>query len=108
MISKTVLHTGPPVTLKKNADDFLKKWLNHPRTITKPYEEEKRWYVEIEREFTEIRQLLEDQVRRLSLGKSIDVDILKDLTVVDTNDLLREDLRLFWTLYLDQRMTWER
>jgi tRNA nucleotidyltransferase (CCA-adding enzyme) len=108
MISKTVQHTGPPVTLKKNADEFLKKWLDNPRTIKKPYEKEKRLYVEIEREFTEIRHLLEGQVRRLSLGKNIDIDILKDLTVIDINDLLREDLRLFWTSYLDQRMTWER
>lgn len=108
MISKTIQHTGPPVTLKKNADEFLKKWLDNPKTIKKPYEKEKRWYVEIEREFTEIRQLLEDQVRRLSLGKNIDVDILKDLIVVETSDLLAEDLRLFWTSCLDQRMTWER
>ncbi len=108
IIPKTVLHTGPPVALKKNADDFLTKWLDNPRTIKKPYEKDKRWYVEIEREYTEIRQLLEDQVRRLSLGKSIDVDILKDLTIVDTNDLLIENLRMFWTSYLDQRMSWER
>jgi tRNA nucleotidyltransferase (CCA-adding enzyme) len=108
IISKTVLHTGPPVALKKNADEFLKKWLGNPRTIKKPYEENKRLYVEIEREFTDIRQLLEDQVRRLSLGKNIDLDILKDLTVVDIDDLLIEDLRLFWTSYLDQRMSWER
>jgi hypothetical protein len=96
------------VALKKNADEFLKKWLDNPRTIKKPYEEDKRLYVEIEREFTDIRQLLEDQVRRLSLGKNIDLDILKDLTVVDIDDLLIEDLRLFWTSYLDQRMSWER
>ncbi|MCX6670574.1 MAG: CCA tRNA nucleotidyltransferase [Euryarchaeota archaeon] len=108
IISKTVLHTGPPVALKKNADEFLKKWFDNPRTIKKPYEENKRLYVEIEREFTDIRQLLEDQVRRLSLGKNIDLDILKDLTVVDIDDLLIEDLRLFWTSYLDQRMSWER
>jgi tRNA nucleotidyltransferase (CCA-adding enzyme) len=108
IIPKTVLHIGPPVALKKNADDFLTKWLDNPRTIKKPYEKDKRWYVEIEREYTEIRQLLEDQVRRLSLGKSIDVDILKDLTIVDTNDLLIENLRMFWTSYLDQRMSWER
>jgi len=108
IISKTVLHTGPPVTLKKNADDFLNKWRDNPRTVQKPYEKEKRWYVEIEREFTEIRGLLEDQVRRLSLGKNIDHVISTDMTVVDIDDLLTEDLQLFWTSYLDQRMTWER
>ncbi len=108
IISKTVLHMGPPVALKKNADDFLKKWLDNSRTIKKPYEKDKRWYVEIEREFTDIKDLLENQVRQLSLGKNIDLDILKDLTVVETNDILRENLRLFWTSYLDKRMYWER
>jgi tRNA nucleotidyltransferase (CCA-adding enzyme) len=108
IISKTFLHTGPPVILKKNADDFLKKWLDNPRTIKKPYENDKRWYVEIEREFTDIQDLLENQVKQLSLGKNIDVDILKDLTVININKLLQENLRVFWTLYLDQRMSWER
>lgn len=107
-ISKTMLHAGPPVSLKKNANDFLKKWRDNPRTTTKPYKKDDRWYVEREREFTDIRGLLEDQVRRLSLGKNIDVDILKDLTIVERNDILREDLRLFWTSYLDRRMSWER
>ena len=28
--------------------------------------------------------------------------------IIDHNDLLTENLRLFWTTYLDKRMTWER
>ncbi len=107
-ISKTVLHTGPPVSLKKNADDFLEKWCNHPKTIQKPFEKENRWYVEIEREYTDIHDLLEGQVRQLSLGKNIEGDVLKKLIVVRTNELLIENLQLFWTGYLDRRMTWER
>jgi tRNA nucleotidyltransferase (CCA-adding enzyme) len=107
-ISKTTLHTGPPVTLKKNADDFLKKWRDNPRTIKEPYEKDKRWYVEIEREFTDLRRLLEDQVNNLSLGKNVDRAILKDRSIVTIKELLVEDLRLFWSSYLDHRMTWER
>ncbi|MFA5102107.1 MAG: CCA tRNA nucleotidyltransferase [Candidatus Thermoplasmatota archaeon] len=107
-LPKTVLHSGPPVSLKKNADDFLKKWLDNPRSTKKPFQKNNRWFVEIEREYTDIRELLEDQVRQLSLGKNIDATILGDLTVVETKSLLRENLRLFWTSYLDRRMTWER
>ena len=107
-ISKTVLHPGPPVSLKRNADDFLKKWRDNRKTIQKPFEKENRWYVEIEREYIEIQELLEEHVRQLSLGKNINGDISKKLTIVNTNDLLTENLQLFWTGYLDLRRTWER
>ncbi len=107
-ISKTVLHTGPPTGLKKNVDEFINKWLAHPRTTKKPFEKEKRLYVEIEREYTDITTLLKDQVQQLSLGKNIDVIIIRKFTVLDKEDLFRENLRLFWTTVLDQRMSWER
>ncbi len=107
-ISKTVLHTGPPVTLKRNAEDFLSKWRDNPRMVGKPYEKDKRWYVEREREFTDLRVLLENQIKQVSLGKNIDATILKDLSIVETPELLNENLRMFWTLFLDKRMSWER
>jgi len=107
-LSKTVIHLGPPLTLKKNADEFIKKWINHPRTKKKPYEKDKRLYVEIEREYIDIFHLLEEQVRQLHLGKNIDVAIRKDLTVLDKKDLLSDHIRLFWTMYLDPRMSWDR
>jgi tRNA nucleotidyltransferase (CCA-adding enzyme) len=107
-VSKTILHEGPPVALKKNADEFIKKWRDNPRARNPPYEKNKRLYVEIEREYTDIRHLLEKQVRRLSLGRNIDSILLKNLTVVEKNELLKDNLRMFWTSFLDPRMTWER
>lgn len=107
-LSKIVQHTGPPTTLEKNANEFIQKWVDHPRTIKKPYEKNNRLYVEIKREYTDIRTLLEDQVRKLSLGKNIDIMIDKGITVIDKKDLLRENFRLFWTTYLDPRKSWER
>lgn len=107
-LSKTVLHTGPPVTLKKNADKFLEKWANNPRTRKKPFEKDKRFYVEIEREYTDIQDLLQNQVKHLSLGKHIDLAIRKEFMVVDLTNLLTNNMRLFWTNYLDTRMPWER
>ncbi len=108
ILSKIVLHMGPPVTLKKNADEFTQKWLDNPRTRKKPFEKDKRLYVEIEREYTNIQDLLEDQVKQLSLGKHIGLVIQKGFMIIDHKDLLTENLRLFWTTYLDTRMTWER
>lgn len=107
-ISKTVLHTGPPIRLKKNADEFINKWLAHPRTTKKPFEKEKRLYVEIEREYTDITTLLGSQLQQLSLGKNIDGIIIRKFTVLEKEDLLIEELCLFWTTVLDQQMSWER
>lgn len=107
-LSKTILHTGPPVNLKKNADEFIKKWQGSSRTTKKPFEKDKRLFVEIEREYTEIKKLMKDQVRQLSLGKNINNMILTKYTILDKDDLLKEELRMFWTAVLDKRMSWER
>jgi tRNA nucleotidyltransferase (CCA-adding enzyme) len=107
-LSKTVLHAGPPTQLMKNVDEFLKKWAHNPRTIREPFEKNKRLYVEIERQYTDIKELLKDQITQLSLGKNIDKMVMKKITVVNKTELLREDLRLFWTCVLDPRMSWER
>ena len=99
---------GPPVKLKKNADEFIQKWKNNPRTIKKPFEKDKRLYVEIKREYTDIRHLLKEQVKNLSLGKHIDKIIKKDLNILETKELMTDNLRVFWTEYLDKKMPWER
>jgi tRNA nucleotidyltransferase (CCA-adding enzyme) len=107
-LPKTILHEGPPVTLKKNANEFIEKWVNHPRTQKKPFEKNKRSYVEINREYTNIRTLLEDQIKTLSLGKHIDQAIREGYKIFDGKNLLIEPLRLFWTTHLDPRMPWDR
>jgi tRNA nucleotidyltransferase (CCA-adding enzyme) len=107
-LSKTILHEGPPVTLKKNAEEFLEKWMTHPRTRKKPFEKNKRLYVEINREYTSIKSLLQDQIKNLSLGKHIDQAIKKGYTILIGNDLLIDTLRLFWTTFLDVRLPWDR
>jgi tRNA nucleotidyltransferase (CCA-adding enzyme) len=108
MVSKTVLHTGPPINLGKNADEFLQKWKDNPRTRKKPFEKNNRWYVEIDREYTDIKELLQNQITQLGLGKHIDTIVRKRFVVIDDKELLTEPFRLFWTQYLDPRRSWER
>jgi tRNA nucleotidyltransferase (CCA-adding enzyme) len=107
-ISTTMIHKGPPVKLKKNAEEFCTKWINDPRTIRKPFKKDNRLYLEIKREYTDIKNLLEKQLINLSLGKHIDKIVQKNYTILEKNDLLTDNLRIFWTGYLDNKMSWER
>ena len=99
---------GPPVKLKKNADDFFKKWDKDSRVITEPYEKNGRFYVEIEREYLEITGFLNDQIKNFSLGKHLDQNVAKNYEIVELNSLLDDNLKVFWTTYLDGKMSWER
>ncbi len=107
-ISETMVHMGPPVNLKKNAEDFIEKWINSPRTIKKPFDKNGRLYVEIKREYIEIKKLLEGQIGTLSLGKHIDHIVQEDFTILERKDLLKENLCMLWTEYLDKKMPWNR
>jgi tRNA nucleotidyltransferase (CCA-adding enzyme) len=107
-LSETVVHPGPPVTLKKNIDEFLEKWKNDPRVKKQPYQQNNRMYVDIEREYTNIRDLLQKRLKELSLGKHIDPLVRKGYCILNQDDLLTNRLRLFWTIVLDTRMSWER
>ena len=107
-ISKTKLHKGPPVEMEKNANKFVNRWIENNKTIKKPYEKKGRLYVEIKRDYNKIENLLKEQVSNLSLGKHIDKIVQKNYTILKQDDLLIENLRVFWTEYLDKKMPWER
>jgi len=108
ILSTTVLHEGPPLTLKKNAEEFLQKWSNHPRAIRQPFEKNKRWYVEITREYPDLRTLLKERLTLMSLGKHLDQAARKEFSLLEHDALLTNELRLFWTVWFDTRMSWER
>jgi len=101
-------HPGPPIRLKENIDNFIKKWKNDPKVIKKPYEKNGRYYVEIKRNFIDIKDLLTIQIKNLSLGKNIDPVVKHRFVVLKTEELINNDLRMFWTEYLDNKMSWER
>jgi len=105
--SKTMVHEGPPIKLENNAEEFIKKWKNNPRVTKKPYKKNGRYYVEIKREYTEIRGFLREQIKNLSLGKHID-EYKQKYEVVELKKLLIKNLRGFWTAYLDKKKPWGR
>ena len=101
-------HSGPPASLKKHVEEFIFKWERDPRTVKKPYEKQGRLYVEIKRDYIDIKLLIEDNLRTLSLGKHLDEMVKKGYRILDESDLLIADLRGFWTTYLDGKKPWER
>ena len=107
-LSKTMIHTGPPITKKENAEEFLKKWENNKLVIKKPYQKNNRWYVEIKRQYIDIKKFLEKEFEKLSLGKHIDKVVNKKYTVLEIDSLLCDNLKFFWTNYLDAKKSWER
>jgi len=107
-LSKTYIHIGPPVKLKKNIKDFINKWEKETNVVKKPYEKKGRMFVEIEREYIEIKDFLKDRVRNLSMGKHLDKIIGGDFDIIELECLLNENLKVFWTSYLDKKMSWER
>jgi tRNA nucleotidyltransferase (CCA-adding enzyme) len=107
-LSKTYVHLGPPAKLKKHTEEFLTKWEKDPRVTKKPYEKNERLYVEIKRDYIEIKEYLKDNILELSMGRHIDKIVRIKFSILDVNDLLIENLRDFWTEYLDGKMPWER
>jgi tRNA nucleotidyltransferase (CCA-adding enzyme) len=107
-LSKTMIHSGPPITKKENAEEFLKKWKNNSLVVKGPYKENNRWYVEIKRQHTDAKKFLEKEFEKLSLGKHIDKVVNKKYKVLEIDKLLSENLKVFWTEYFDKIMSWER
>lgn len=107
-LSETLKHSGPPAKLKENVDDFISKWKDNPRVIKKPYEKNGKYYVEIKRDYIEIKDFLAGQVKNLGMGKHLDRIVRKKYVILEQDDLLKDNLRVFWTEYLDKKMSWER
>lgn len=107
-LSETFVHMGPPVKINKNSNEFLKKYKNNPRVTREPYEKNNRLYVELKRDYTEIKDFLKDEVENLSMGKHLDHIVNKKYKIIELEDMLKEELKIFWTEYLDGKMPWER
>ncbi|MBN2066422.1 MAG: CCA tRNA nucleotidyltransferase [Candidatus Thermoplasmatota archaeon] len=107
-LPETLVHRGPPTTLKENMREFKKKWDNDNRVQKGPYEKNGRFFVEIKREYTTFVDLLRANMPSLSLGKHIGEIMQSQYTILINNELITKHLQSFWTTYLDGKLPWER
>ena len=108
VLSQTYRHMGPPILLKENAQEFISKWKDEPKVTKKPYQQNNRLYVDINRDYTSIKHFLSDQINDLSMGKHIDRIVKKKYKILEKKDLVIKSLSEFWTKYLDKKYSWER
>ncbi len=107
-LQKTKIHQGPPLKMEKNVKEFKEKWQNHKRLIQFITSKDKRINAEIIRKHTNIKRFLEKNILDLSLGKHLDKVVKKSYAILNEKDLIKKELRVFWTEYLDKKFTWER
>jgi len=97
-------HRGPPsIADQSNVREFLSKW--NDRGISKPFEENGRWYVIARREYPSAEELVRARFRTLRLGK--DIQGLEDVEVFSGRKLLEDGHLEALTAHFDSRMPWE-
>lgn len=107
-LSETYTHMGPPIKLKKNTQEFIDKWKNHPATLKIPFQKNDRMYVTVKRNYRYLKNYLEENLTNFSLGKHLDVIISNDYNILTQNELIKPELQKFWTEYLEDKKPWER
>jgi len=88
-------HLGPPVRKKSECQNFLRKHLGSPNTISGPYIEDDRWVADIKRRHTDIAAFLSEKLR--DGGRLVGVAELISRAIPKTFEILvnEEVLKLY-------------
>ncbi|UCE81215.1 MAG: CCA tRNA nucleotidyltransferase [Methanobacteriota archaeon] len=97
------IHKGPPVN-SPNSQEFLSKW--DAAGLSKPFKEDGRWFVVVERRHRRADGLLRESISSLTLGK--DIRKIQSFEIASGKQLLTNRYARLLTEYLDERMPWER
>jgi tRNA nucleotidyltransferase (CCA-adding enzyme) len=108
-------HFGPPIEKREECERFLEKHAGAKWTISGPRVEDSRWIVEIQRGYTNIRELLVDKLEEG--GKSVGIaDMLSQAIAQSFEVLVNEEIlglyfsnaefAEFLTKYLKGRPRW--
>jgi tRNA nucleotidyltransferase (CCA-adding enzyme) len=99
-------HRGPPIW-HHNSPDFFKKWIGSPRLLKGPYIKGGNWYVDIERDHTNVKVLVETQLETLDLGSYVNKSINEKYEIFVDSELLEERFVLWLTLFYNKKFRWE-
>ncbi len=99
-------HRGPPVW-HSNAPDFLGKWVGSSKLLTGPYIKKGNWYVDIEREFLNAKELIEANLDVLGLGGHVKFGVNKGNKILVGSEMLNERYALWLTKFYIKRFRWE-
>lgn len=106
LLPKLKKHTGPPI-YTENSDEFLNKWKNSKRALSSPYIEGERWYVDVERDYCKVEDLIKKQLLNLSVGSYVMKEIKKRHKILVDKQLLKKEFLEFLTEFYYEKFRWE-
>jgi len=108
-------HLGPPLRKRVECDNFLRKHMDSPNTISGPYIEDDRWVVEIKRKHTDITELLREKLkhggRQVGVAELISKALTESLEIrvneeIKETYLSNNDFAKFLTEYIKGKPKW--
>lgn len=108
-------HLGPPIRKKAECDNFLRKHVGSPDTVSGPHTEDDRWVVDIKRKHNDIVSLLfeklKDGGRQAGVAELISHVIGKTLKIMVNEQIMKSYLSdpqftKFVTEYLEAKPRW--
>jgi len=99
-------HKGPPVW-HPNASNFLDKWIGSSSLIKGPYIKGGNWYVDIDRDLNNAKELIEAKLDTLSLGSHINESLKKEYKILVDEELINEHNASWLTMFLNKKFRWE-
>jgi tRNA nucleotidyltransferase (CCA-adding enzyme) len=100
------LHRGPPVW-HENSLDFHKKWAASPDLLKGPYIKDGHWYVDIKRDFTDVKTLIEKNLMDLNLGGYITDSLKNGNEILVGEEMLEERFATQLTMFFFKKFPWE-
>jgi len=86
-IRKGRLHAGPKAWFMDEEEHFLGKYLCDSRVLAGPYMNGDRWYVELERDCTDLKDLIDRKMPELELSEDVAEEVGKGFCVYEGKDL---------------------
>jgi len=108
-------HLGPPIDKRVESENFLRKHMKSPTTLSGPYLEDRRWVVEIKRKHTDVVGLFKEKLKRggrqagvaelisKALASSMKIQVNEEImpTYLSNNDFAK-----FLTEYIKGKPKW--
>ncbi len=114
-IPAVLKHKGPPISIEEEIN-FLEKHLGSSKVLAGPYIRENRWFVELEREFTDVisfmRYLLTEKIDNLGLGSYFRQALKKGFTILENEEIVEyltekdNELRNYLSIFLVKKPSW--
>jgi tRNA nucleotidyltransferase (CCA-adding enzyme) len=110
-------HLGPPISKRKECENFLRKHTGSKETVSGPYIEGNRWVVEIKRKQNDIAKLLREKLRdggrQTGVGELISKTIKRAFEVKVNQQIMKlyssnPEFAAFLTEYLEAKPRWLR